>query len=215
MSLFAGVGREYTYISSLARTFYGMRQVKPDSPRIITTIVAEQAARTPDAIAIVCPNRTYTYRELNEGANRHARWAQAQGIRKGHVVALLMENRAEYLMAWMGVAKLGGIIALINTNLRGTPLAHSINISDVRHVIVGQELAATYAEIAPLIDNRPVAWSAGGAAAGTEDLDTVLHVLPGTAPEIEDKVTCDSTSSPPAPRAFRKRRTSATRACSS
>jgi fatty-acyl-CoA synthase len=190
MSLFAGIEREYTYISSVVRTFYRMRHVKPDSERIITTIVAEQAAKTPDAIAIVSPTRTYTYRELNEGANRHAHWAKAQGVRKGDVVALLMENRAEYLMAWMGVVKLGGIMALINTNLRGTPLAHSINISDVKHVVVGQELAANYVEVADMIENKPRAWSAGGPAAGCEDLDAITSTLPGTAPLIDEKVTC-------------------------
>ncbi|HVP84516.1 MAG TPA: long-chain-acyl-CoA synthetase [Rhizomicrobium sp.] len=190
MSLFAGFEREYSYISSIARTFYRMRHVKPDSERIITTIVAEQAAKTPNAIAIVCPHRTYTYRELNEGANRHAHWAKAQGIRKGDVVALLMENRADYLMAWMGVVKLGGIMSLINTNLRGTPLAHSINISDVKHVIVGQELAANYMEVADLVTNKPRVWSSGGPAAGAEDLDEIISTLPGTPPVIDDKVTC-------------------------
>ena len=190
MSLFAGIKREYSYISSIARTFYRMRHVKPESERIITTIVAEQAAKTPNAVAVICPHRTYTYRELNEGANRHAHWAKAQGVRKGDVVALLMENRAEYLMAWMGVVKLGGIMALINTNLRGTPLAHSINISDVKHVIVGQELAANYVEVANLIDNKPRVWSAGGPAAGCEDLDAVTSTFPGTPPSIDEKVTC-------------------------
>jgi fatty-acyl-CoA synthase len=190
MSLFAGIEREYSYISSIARTFYRMRHVKPDSTRIITTIIAEQAAKTPNAIAIVCPQRTYTYRELNEGTNRHAHWAKAQGVRKGDVVALLMENRAEYLMAWMGVVKLGGIMALINTNLRGTPLAHSINISNVKHVIVGQELAPNYIEVANLIENKPRAWSAGGPAEGCEDLDAVTNTLPGTPPSIDEKVTC-------------------------
>jgi fatty-acyl-CoA synthase len=190
MSLFAGIEREYSYISSIARTFYRMRHVKPDSERIITTIVAEQAAKTPNAIAVVCPHRTYTYRELNEGANRHAHWAKAQGVRKGDVVALLMENRAEYLMAWMGVVKLGGIMALINTNLRGTPLAHSINISNVKHVIVGQELAANYIEVASMIENKPRVWSAGGPAVGCEDLDAVTSTLPGTPPAIDEKVTC-------------------------
>jgi fatty-acyl-CoA synthase len=190
MSLFAGIKREYSYISSIARTFYRMRHVKPESERIITTIVAEQAAKTPNAVAVICPHRTYTYRELNEGANRHAHWAKAQGVRKGDVVALLMENRAEYLMAWMGVVKLGGIMALINTNLRGTPLAHSINISDVKHVIVSQELAANYVEIANLIDNKPRVWSAGGPAAGCEDLDAVTSTFPGTSPSIDEKVTC-------------------------
>jgi len=190
MRFLAGVTREYIYLSRIIRTFYRMRKVKPHSTRIITTIIAEQAAKTPDALAVICPERTYTYRDLNEGANRHAQWARAQGIGKGDVVALLMENRAEYLMAWMGVVMVGGITALINTNLRGQPLCHSINISGVKHVIVGQELAANYAEIAGQLSDRPTAWSAGGAFDGMEDLDAAVNTLPATRPEIPNPPTC-------------------------
>ena len=38
---------------------------------------------------------------------------------KGDVVALLMPNRAEYLAIWLGITRVGGVVALINTNLSG------------------------------------------------------------------------------------------------
>jgi fatty-acyl-CoA synthase len=166
--------REYIYIRCLARTLVRMRRVKPDSSYTIVDIVEKFAVRTPANVAIFCQDRTVTYRQLDEGANRTARWAQAQGIARGDAVALLMENRPEYLMAWLGLLKLGAVAALINTNLKGAPLAHSIAISGARHVILGAELGASYIEAAPLIDPAPVAWATGGRVAGTRDLDAVL-----------------------------------------
>ena len=51
-----------------------------------------------------------------------------------------MENRPEFLMAWIGIAQVGGTSALINTNLTGHPLNHSLSISGASKVILGKEL---------------------------------------------------------------------------
>ena len=52
-------------------------------------------------------------------ANRFAHWAQSTGVKRGDVVALLLGNRPELVIAQIGLAKLGAVSALINHNLRG------------------------------------------------------------------------------------------------
>src|SRR5690606_38674178 len=81
----------------------------------------------------------YTYRQLDAMANRFAAWADALGLKHGDTVALLLPNRAEYIPAWMGLAKLGVAAALINNNLTGAALAHCLSISNADHVIVDTE----------------------------------------------------------------------------
>jgi fatty-acyl-CoA synthase len=174
MGLLHAVGREYTYISSIGRSLYRLRHTKPDSPRTISDIVEAFGRNRPDNVAILYQDQTHTYADLNAHANRYAHWAMARGIRKGDVVVLLMENRPEYLFAWLGIVKLGGVVALINTNLRGQPLAHCIGIAQGRHAIVGSELADAYREAAVLLETKPVAWATGAKAAGLEDLDAAL-----------------------------------------
>ena len=174
MDVIDSLAREFTYIRTITRTLWAMRRVKPDSPRTISDIVAEFAERKPHNIAVICHDQTITYRALDAGANRYTHWAHQQRIAKGDVVALLMENRPEFLMAWLGLLKLGAVVALINTNLRGSPLAHSIGIAGARHAIVGAELADAYAEAAPLLDAKPMAWTQGGRVHGFGDLDTAL-----------------------------------------
>jgi fatty-acyl-CoA synthase len=171
MGLTAALKRESTYISAITRTLLGLRDVKPDSPHTIVDVVEAQAHATPDAIAFYFLDRTMTYRALEAGANRVARWAKVNGIGQHDVVALLMENRPEYVMTWLGLLKAGAVVALINTNLRGTPLAHSISIAGAKLAIVGAELAPTYEEAAPQIEPRPVAWCAGGTCPGLPDFD--------------------------------------------
>ncbi len=192
MKLFESLKREYIYIRCLARTMYRMRRVKPDATHIIVDIVEEHAARRPANIAILYQDRTVSYRALDEGANRYAHWAMAQGVKRGDVVALLMENRPEYLMAWLGLHKLGAVAALINTNLMGPALAHCITVAGARHVIVGAELGETYADAAPLLDPAPIAWATGGPVLGARDLDAQLAVASpaGIDKSVRAGLTC-------------------------
>ncbi len=181
MDLLSAVSRESTYITSLARTFWRLRAVKPQSPITIVDIVEGWARRTPANPAILCGDDTITYHALNAAADRYACWAHTQGIGRGDCVALLMENRPEYLFAWLGLFKLGAIAALINTNLRGGALAHSIAISGARHIVIGAELAQEYLDARSALAAPPVAWMTGGTQAGLENLDAALAAA-GSAP---------------------------------
>ena len=46
-----------------------------------------------------------------------------------------MPNRPEYLAVWLGLTRVGGVVALLNTNLTGAALAHCIDIvgAQARH----------------------------------------------------------------------------------
>src|SRR5579862_9831777 len=136
MGLAAALKRESTYISAIARTLFGLRAVKPDSPYTTVDEVETRAREMPERIAFYFGDRTMTFAALNAGADRVAHWAKANGVGPHDVVALLMENRPEYVMTWLGLLKAGAVAALINTNLRGTPLAHSISIAGAKLAIV-------------------------------------------------------------------------------
>jgi len=172
--MFDAIRREAIYISSVARTFYRMRHVKPDAPTTIADVVEAVVRAHPNRPAILYLDRTITYREMDGWAARYARWAQGQGVGKGDVVALLMENRPEYLFAWLGLLKLGAVVALINTNLRGSPLAHCISIAGAKHMVVGAELADAYKDAAPLVSPAPAVWVTNEDGGG--NLDAALAV---------------------------------------
>ena len=142
--MIGAIRREYIYLTSIARTLWLLRLVKPDATRSIVDIVQNQARKRPNNIAILYQDQRLTYAEMDARANRYAHWAMAQGIGRGKVVALLMENRPDYICAWLGMFKAGAQVALINTNLTGGALAHSIAISGARHAIVGAELADNF-----------------------------------------------------------------------
>ena len=53
--LFAAIRREYIYLTSIARTLWLLRLVKPDATRSIVDIVESQARQRPGNIAISLP----------------------------------------------------------------------------------------------------------------------------------------------------------------
>jgi len=104
---------------------------------VVADYLTLHAKNTPDKIAYQSAdtNEKLTYKEANELANKVANYFYELGYRKGDVVALVMENRVEYLPIWLGLSKLGVITALINTNLRGDSLQHCIDIAGCKSVI--------------------------------------------------------------------------------
>lgn len=70
-------------------------------------------------------------------SNRVAHLFQQSGLVAGDTVALLLENRPEYVAIWVGLAKIGLVTALLNYNLRDKQLLHSIKTADTKAVIFG------------------------------------------------------------------------------
>jgi fatty-acyl-CoA synthase len=172
----AGVRRELVYLTSIARTLWLLRLIKPHATRSIVDIVEAQVRRGPGNPAILYQDQSLTYAQMDARANRYAHWALAQGIGRGQVVALLMENRPDFICAWLGLFKVGAQVALINTNLTGTALAHSIAISGAGHAIVGVELAENF-RAAPF-DTTPALWLQGEGG----NLDAALDAAPDNSP---------------------------------
>jgi fatty-acyl-CoA synthase len=97
------------------------------------------AAAKGDAPALISEHETYSFRDLMERSNRYARWAIAHDLRPGDVVCLMMGNRAEYVAIWLGLNRVGVVVALLNTNLASGSLAHCIAIANPCHIIVANE----------------------------------------------------------------------------
>src|SRR5215471_16158631 len=96
LSLSGAIKREYIYLTSIARTLWLLRLVKPHATRSIVDIVEGQVRQRPGNLAILYKDQSLTYAQMDARANRYAHWALAQGIGRGQVVALLMENRPDF-----------------------------------------------------------------------------------------------------------------------
>ena len=167
MRLLKRLGSEVTFLRGVLRTTRLTTPIAHHPRRIFPVVIDELAARHGDKPALVSDRETLTYRSLAAQSCRYARWALAQGLAKGEVVALLMTNRPEYVAIWLGIIRAGGTVALINTNLTGPALAHCIDIVRPRHLIVAGELVDTLASSDGLRTGTPRTWLHGAAKGAT------------------------------------------------
>lgn len=77
-------------------------------------MVEHAAKRFGDKPFVTGPRGTMTFGELEERSNRAARAWERLGVTKGARVALWSENSPEFLVAWMGLAKLGAPLVAVH-----------------------------------------------------------------------------------------------------
>jgi amino acid adenylation domain-containing protein len=75
--------------------------------KCIHQLIEEQAARTPDAVAVVFENQQLTYAELNSRANQLAHYLRSLGVETEVIVGLCVERSLDMIVALIGILKAG------------------------------------------------------------------------------------------------------------
>ncbi len=132
---------------SLAEGIYGFKKLKNACNMSVGSVLEKQAAKYSDKTLILYEDRKISYKEFNEMANRYSHFFHQSGFIKGDTVAVLMDNRPEFLIIHAGLAKIGVIPALVNNNVTGRILAHALNIAEAKSVIIGHEYLPEFNKI--------------------------------------------------------------------
>ena len=186
MGLLGRIKSEYAYLRGALGALRSLKPIVENPSRTFPDRAEELASQFGDKVALISEREQLTYRQYNARGNRYARWAASNGIGRGDVVALLMPNRPEYLAVWLGIARAGGVTALLNTNLRGPALAHCINIVRPKLIIVDEALIAAFDTAEPHLESRPPRWCHGAEREGWQRIDEAVSRLPdGPIPETE------------------------------
>ncbi|VIO88925.1 Uncharacterized protein BM_BM3002 [Brugia malayi] len=103
--------------------------------------------RDKEALVEVDTGKKFTFHEMNQLCNQYANYFQSQGYKSGDVIALFLENCADFPAIWLGLSKIGVVTSWVNINLKAEPLAHSINISKSSSVITSSALLPVLEDI--------------------------------------------------------------------
>ncbi|WP_372707207.1 long-chain-acyl-CoA synthetase [Brevundimonas sp.] len=161
MSFVGNIQRDIRFAKGLGRLLKRIKPIDLDSPDLVCDDWEEAVDKYPDHVAIEDDRRSLTYRELDAMANRFGHWAQSRRLKRGDTIALVMLNRAEYIAAWLGFAKVGVGTALINTNLTGHALAHCLSISNASQVVTDEDCWKRVEEARPLVGRNMMLWVMG------------------------------------------------------
>ncbi len=101
----------------------------------IGALFARCVRRAPGRIALQQGPHGLTYAQLDERSNRLCQHLAGLGIGRGDRVAILSENRTEYVELLIAAAKLGAIAACQNWRLRDEELAHCLALVTPRLIL--------------------------------------------------------------------------------
>ncbi|HEY0735573.1 MAG TPA: amino acid adenylation domain-containing protein, partial [Herpetosiphonaceae bacterium] len=116
-------------------------------PRCFHHLVVEQAARTPDAIAVVFGEQGFTYRELNARANQLAHHLQALGVTSEVCVGLYVERSLELAIGVLAILKAGGVYVPLDPSYPHERIQFMIADSQIRLLLTQERLADQLADL--------------------------------------------------------------------
>lgn len=91
--------------------------------------------RTPNAIAIIDGEKSYTYQEVKGEVNDVAASLYRLGVKKGDRIAILLRNRIEMLVLFWATQKIGAVYAPINVKHSQEIIHYCINDLDVKIIV--------------------------------------------------------------------------------
>lgn len=138
-------------------------------------LLRTQARAVPDRVAIDDGSRTVTFRALNDRVNRLANALAELAVTRGKRIAILSENRIEYLEATFAAAKLGAILCALNWRLAEKELAHCVNLVEPQVVLVSPRFESAYGVLGC---SHPHVIALG------PDYEARLSMAPASEPEI-------------------------------
>ncbi|XP_026687034.1 long-chain fatty acid transport protein 4-like [Diaphorina citri] len=192
--LFRTAPRDLMALQRYLRFLWAARRVA-QKDLTIADIFREHAVRSPNKVIFMFENTEWTAQQVEAYSNRVANFFLAQGLKKGDSVALMLENRPEFVCLWLGLSKLGVITALINHNLRQNSLLHCINIAGVSAFIYGAELTDAVQEISTSLGSNvklfswsPDTDSSSSPVPRSQALSPLLSEVPTSPPSLSYRV---------------------------
>ena len=140
----------------------------------LPVLIARLGQQFDAAPALVSPEATLSYGILAARCRQYARCGLSLGLKPGDTACLMMANCAEYVAIWLGLSRIGVSVALINSQLTGDALLHSLQIVTPKMVIIGSDLAPRLTAVRASLGAAASCWVHGQ---GTHDLPPLAAEL--------------------------------------
>ena len=98
-------------------------------------LVARNARKYPKSEAIISPEGSLTYKELDEKVNQLAHGLVMSGITKGDRVCLFMPNTPEFIISYFAIQRIGAIVVPVNAKFTLDEVQYIINHSEAKGLI--------------------------------------------------------------------------------
>ncbi|HKI72397.1 MAG TPA: amino acid adenylation domain-containing protein, partial [Verrucomicrobiae bacterium] len=110
--------------------------------KTISALYEAQAARTPDAVAVVFGEQHLTYRELNQAANQLAHHLRKLGVQPDTLVGVCLDRSLDLVVGLLGILKAGGAYLPLDPSYPQERLAFMLEDSQAPVVVTQRRLTA-------------------------------------------------------------------------
>lgn len=132
-------------------------------PVSIPVVFAVQVERAPETVALVCRDRSWTYRELDQITNRIAHLLAGNGAGPGEVVGLLVPRSGEAIIGLLAILKTGAAYLPIDPAHPGERIKFMVSDAGPVAVLTTADLGSRFEGLDvgvieiddPLIDGQP------------------------------------------------------------
>jgi crotonobetaine/carnitine-CoA ligase len=107
-----------------------------DRIKTLGALVDWRAAEEPQRQVVRFEDQSVTYEMLASNSNRFANALLALGLEKGQNAAIMLDNRPEYLTAWVAMCKAGIVEVPLNVGYKGDLLSFLLNQSKCRAIVI-------------------------------------------------------------------------------
>ena len=115
-------------------------QAEPKNDLCLPQMIAEQARKNPDQVALIFEEQQLSYGELNQRANQLAQHLQSLGVGPEVLVGLCVERSLEMVVGLLGILKAGGAYVPLDPSFPQGRLAYMIADSGMRVLITHRQL---------------------------------------------------------------------------
>ncbi|XP_038147124.1 hsFATP2a_ACSVL_like domain-containing protein [Cyprinodon tularosa] len=117
----------------------------------------DAARRHPTKVFIHFEGRSFSYAQVDRQSNQVARALQAEArLKEGDTVALFLPNEPNFVLSWLGLAKLGCPASLLNFNIRSKSLLHCFSCCGAKVLLTSPELLDAVKEVLPTLREQGI-----------------------------------------------------------
>jgi amino acid adenylation domain-containing protein len=119
----------------------------------VHSLFSEHARRSPQAVAVVDMDDSWSYQELDLRSNQLAHYLLARGVQPGDIVAIYAHRSASLVWALLGVLKAGAGFAILDPSYPNLRLLEYLRVAKPKELLVMSEAGTLPDELAAFVES--------------------------------------------------------------
>ena len=153
----------------------------------VTAALARSSAQFGGRVFLDFTDDAYTYADIDRESTRLARSLQQLGVKKGDIVASVLDNNVHAVLSWFAINKAGAVSVPVNTAYKGEFLRHQLNDCGAKIVIAESDYAQRVADVANGLPGvRTLVQRDGALVAGLPEVLPLASLLENSTEPLAD-----------------------------